>query len=127
MSYWTFNGKNGLAGVPGTSTVLEGSCFGQVVYTPDPDNPAVLSDEEILNALRISRAARYDFRRIFPTLLSAEQERLTNLLEENPRISALLTDDQLIADRIQSHDVRSIPVRTAGRRGGTPGPRRSGL
>lgn len=122
--YWTFGGKNGLAGVSGTYAALEGDCFGRTVYTPDPDNPAVLSDEDILYALRTSRRARYDFQRLFPALLPEEQDRLTTLLEENPRISALMENDQTLTDAIQSNDVRSIPVRTAGRRGGT-GYRRS--
>lgn len=119
MSYWTFDGKNGLAGVNGTYEAVEGDCFGRTVYHPDPDNPAVLSDENILFAIRTSRRARDDFRRIFPTLLPAEQARLTTLLEENPRFSALITDEQLVTDRIQAEDVRSIPVRTSGPRGGT--------
>lgn len=118
MSYWTFDGKNGLAGVEGTLEALSDDCYGRSVYHPDPDNPAVLSAENILNALRMSRQARYDFRRIFPTLLPEEQARLTTLLEANPRISALIEDDQTYADRVQSHAVRGIPVRTTGPKGG---------
>ena len=118
MSYWTFDGKNGLAGVEGTLEALSDDCFGRSVYHPDPDNPAVLSADSILYALRTSRQARYDFRRIFPTLLPEEQDRLTALLEANPRVSALVEDDKAAADRIQSRAIRGIPVRTTGPRGG---------
>lgn len=117
MSYWIVNGKNCLKGVEGTYLDAN-DCNGGRVYVPDPVNPAVLSDEQILYALETSRRARSDFNRIFPTLLPEEQARLTRLLEDNPRISTLNMDDNTYYDRIQSHDVRSIPVRTAGRRGG---------
>ena len=117
MSYWTFDGKVGLKGVEGTYEALD-DCFGRTVYHPDPTNPIVLRDDIILYALRTSRAARADFRRIFPTLLPEEQARLTNLLEQNPRISALVRDDQLFNDQIQAREIESIPVRTSGRRGG---------
>lgn len=117
MSYWDYDGKNGLKGVDGTYEVLE-DCFGRSVYHPDPDNPAVLDQENILYALRTSRRARYDFVRIFPTLLPEEQARLTTLLENNPRISALVKDDQRYEDQIQAESISSIPVRTVGRRGG---------
>jgi hypothetical protein len=117
VSYWTFDGTVGLKGVEGTLEVLD-DCFGRCVYHPDVDNPVVLRDDIILYALRTSRRARADFRRLFPTLLPEEQERLTALLEANPRISALVEDDQRFNDRIQAEDVRSIPVRTSGKRGG---------
>lgn len=117
MSYWTFDSKVGLKGVEGTVTVVD-DCFGRKVYTPDPTNPAVLTDDVILYALRTSRRARSDFNRIFPTLLPEEQERLSNLLAQNPRISALNMDDNTFHDRIQSNDIRMNPIRTVGKRGG---------
>lgn len=117
LSYWTFNGEVGLKGVEGTLELLD-PCYGRYVFHPDPNNPAVLSDDVILYALRTSRRARADFRRLFPTLLPDEQARLTTLLENNPRVSALMEDDQRFADRVQSNEIRSIPVRTSGRRGG---------
>jgi hypothetical protein len=122
MSYWTFNHEVGLKGVEGTLDVLD-DCPGgrRWVYTPDPTNPLVLNDDVILYALRTSRRARADFRRLFPSLLPEEQERLTKLLEDNPRISALTMDDQSFTDRIQSRDVAGIPVRTSGPRGGKGG------
>lgn len=116
--YWSFDGKNGLAGVNGTYEDLS-DCFGRAVFHPDPDNPAVLSDENILYALRTSRRARADFRKLYPSLRAEEQERLSTLLEQNPRISALIEDDKTYTDRLQAEDVRSIPVRTSGPRGGT--------
>lgn len=117
MSYWSFDSKVGLKGVEGTMTVVD-DCYGRRVYTPNPTNPAVLSDDVILYALRTSRRARSDFNRIFPTLLPEEQERLTTLLAQNPRISTLNMDDNTFHDRIQSNDIRMNPIRTVGRRGG---------
>lgn len=118
MSYWSFNSTIGLKGVAGTYEVLEDCPGGRVVYHPDPVNPAILQDTVILYALQTSRQARSDFQRIFPTLLPEEQERLTLLLEENPRVSALMQDDQTFNDVVQANGIRSIPVRTVGRRGG---------
>ena len=68
MSYWRFDSKVGLKGVEGTLTVAD-DCYGKKVYTPNPTNPTVLTDDVILYALRTSRRARLDFNRIFPTLL----------------------------------------------------------
>lgn len=93
-------------------------CNGRSLYQPDPTNPAVLDGDIILYALRTSRQARHDFRKLFPTLLPEEQERLTKLIEAFPRLAALELDDQQYADNIQSHWNRSIPVRTSGPRGG---------
>lgn len=117
MSYWTFDGKVALEGVEGVVVSLD-DCFGRSVTQPDEDEPAVLSAVEILNALQTSRAARADFRRLFPTLSAGAQARLTTLLEENPRVSALITSDQHWADAEQLSAIRRIPVRTVGRRGG---------
>ncbi len=115
--YWRFDSQIGLAGVEGTVTVVD-DCYSRRVYTPNPTNPVVLSDDIILYALRTSKRARADFNRIFPTLLPDEQERLTQLLENNPRVSALNTDENTFYDRIQHKAITSIPVRTAGKRGG---------
>lgn len=112
--YWTFNHQNALSGVDGTSEVVDG----RTIQHPDPNDPAILSDVEILNALRISRRARDDFRKDFPTLEPDAQDRLTLLLETNPRPSALQLDDQAFLDRVQAHTIRRIPVRTTGPRGG---------
>lgn len=116
--YWKFDSKIGLRGVEGTIEVVDNCRPGQRVYTPDPNNPAVLSDDVILYVLRTSRRGRADFNRIFPTLLPEEQERYTKLLAENPRISQLNMDDNTFHDRIQSNDIRMNPIRTVGPRGG---------
>jgi hypothetical protein len=117
VSFWRFDSKVGLKGVEGTLTVAD-DCYGRKVYTPNPTNPAVLTDDVILYALRTSRRARLDFNRIFPTLLPDEQARLTTLIENNPRISTLNMDDNTFHDRIQSNDIRMNPIRTVGKRGG---------
>jgi len=116
MSYWSWdnNRTNGLKGVDGRIVALS-DCNGQELYQPDPNNPAVLNGETILYALRMSKAARADFVRLFPTLLPEEQERLTLLLEQNPRESALVTDNNTYNDNIQANWNRRIPVRFAGR------------
>ena len=121
-SYWLFNGKNGLQGLDGTMEVVN-DCppMPRVIVHPDPDNPAVLSQIEIVNALHISRIARADFQRIFPTLLPEEQARLETMLDAFPRDSDLVLDDQAFADAVQRNSIRSIPVRTTGRRGGKGG------
>jgi uncharacterized protein YdcH (DUF465 family) len=51
-------------------------------------------------------------------LLPEEKERLSNLIQNNPRLSTLNTDENTVNDRIQAKEIRSIPVRTVGRRGG---------
>jgi hypothetical protein len=119
MSYWTFNNEVGLKGVDGTIVDVSNCNPESVFIRPDPDNPARLSGDTILYALRISRTARHDFRRLFPTLLPEEQARLTALLEANPRMSMLVQDEQKFYDRIQHRDVAGTPVRTSGKRGGT--------
>jgi len=100
--YWTFDNRNGLAGAASTIEVLPD---GRRVIVPNPENPAVLEDAFILSALQMSPKARNDFNIIFPTLLPEEQERLSNLLAENPRISLLETDSQTYNDNIQQYDV----------------------
>jgi hypothetical protein len=115
MSYWEFAGKNGLHGATDETEVLPD---GRVVTQHDPDNPAVLDDETIAYALRTSRQARTEFDTDFPNLDAESQERLTALIEENPRQTSLEEDPQDFSDRVQSKGIRSIPVRTAGPRGG---------
>ena len=116
-TYWTFGGKNALEGVEGTTEVLE-DCGGRVVTHPDPTNPAVLPDTDIIYALQTSRRARDDFRTMFPSLSAGAQARLTTLIENNPRVSCLLLDDQRFMDQIQRKEVQSVPIRTCGKRGG---------
>ena len=115
-SYWIMDGKNALKGVNGT---LEELPDGRFVYHPDPDNPAVLSDEDIIYSLQHSREARRQFNLIYPSLLPEEQERLDTLIAENPRLtSRLVEDSQSFYDKAQTQAIRSAPVRTVGPRGG---------
>ena len=116
-NYWTFGGKNALEGVNGTTEALD-DCRGGYVTHPDETNPAVLSEVNIINALQTSRRARADFTLIFPSLSAGAKARLTTLLEQNPRVSALVMDDQRFYDRVQRNGIETIPVRTCGRRGG---------
>ena len=119
MSYWSWNSgrSNALQGLNGEIIALS-DCFGRYLTQPDADNPAVLDGETILYVLRMSRDARNSFRRIFPTLTAGEQDRLTELLNVNPRLSALVADEQRFHDDLQSAWNKGIPVRTTGRRGG---------
>lgn len=115
FGYWTFAGRNGLAGVEGT---YEDTPSG-VVYVPNPLNPAVLPSDQILNALSISHAARASFNALYPSLLPEEQERLDTLLEANPKIrKGLEIDDNTFWDRVQRQAIRSVPIYTVGRNGG---------
>lgn len=116
MSYWTFNGEVGLKGVDGVFVALD-NCRSRVLQQPDPENPARLDGDVILYALRTSRRARDDFRRLFPTLLPEEQARLTLLLESHPRASELLCDPQKFYDTLQSRDVSGTLVYTNRPRG----------
>lgn len=118
MAYWTFDKKNALQGVEGTTEALEGDCNGGTVTHPDPDDPAILSAANIVYALQTSRRARDEFRSVYPTLPADAQARLATLITENPRATSMVKDDQRFADQIQSREVRGIPVRTCGRRGG---------
>lgn len=100
--FWTFDNRNGLAGYASTIETLPD---GRKVIVLNPENPAVLEDAFIINALQTSPKARNDFNIIFPTLLPGEQERLSNLLTDNPRESLLDTDPQTYNDNIQKYDV----------------------
>lgn len=104
MSYWIRpNGVNALKGVPG-----------------DLANPPNTRDEDIIFALQTSRQARIDFDRIFPSLLPEEQDRLTELIEDNPARSQLFRSLQSFLDTDQTRRVRE-GVRTSGPRGGLGG------
>jgi len=100
--YWTFNGTNGLKGAASTIEILPD---GRRVIVKNPENPAILEDQFILNAIRNSWKARNDFNTIFPTLLPDEQDRLSTLLALNPRNSALEESSQDYFDKNQSREV----------------------
>lgn len=108
FGFWTFGKHNGLQG--GASTQVE-MPDGRKVIQRDPDNPAVLEEYFIVNALSSSLVARRDFTRLFPTLDAASQERLTKLVRRNPRPCALLLNDQNFLDAIQASEI-AAGVRT---------------
>jgi len=66
-----------------------------------------MSDQDILWALSHSRRARFDFEKLFPDLDADSQDRLTTLLNQNPRYKSLVGDDQAFADAIQKKEVTS--------------------
>ena len=121
MSYWSYNNGtlNGLSGNVSTFVTLSDCVDPRVLTQPDANAPEVLTDEMILFALRTSTYAREDFRRILPLLSLSEQERLSDLLAANPRISALVQDEKTFTDLIQHNWNTRIPVHTSGRRGGS--------
>lgn len=101
MSYWIRpNGVNALKGVPGDLT-----------------NPPNTSDVDIIYALQHSRAARLDFEVVFPSLLPAEQDRLTTLINDNPARSQIWRTIQDFLDTDQNRRARE-GVRAVGPRGG---------
>ena len=106
--FWLFNGKNGLEGAESTFVELPD---GRTILRKDPDHPAVLEDDQIAYALRTSRQARDDFNRLFPTLETWSQERLTALILQNPRATSLLRDDQNFLDAVM-HESVTEGVRT---------------
>lgn len=102
--YWNFGGKNGLVGGPSELVELPD---GRFVIRKDPDLPAVLEDEFIVNALSHSAAARNSFMNLFPSLDPVSQSRLTNLIVSNPRRISLVRDDQDFFDAVQHRQVTS--------------------
>lgn len=140
MSYWWVNdsGQNTLKGEPAYEA-SDGSVFRTLFeveqYTevyglsywewqddlgnpPNPDNPIFLSNAFILDCLRTVPTAKTDFDRIFPSLNSAEQTRLTRMLEKAPFAERPIKDPQVKADLI-SHRFNTSGVRVAGPKGGT--------
>ena len=117
MSYWTFAGKNGLEGAANTLVQLD-DCFNRLLTQPDPDHPAVLDDAHILYCLNTSRAARTAYNKAYPLLPSWSQARLDLMIKDNPRTARLIEDDKDLADKEQRRAIRSIPIRTVGKRGG---------
>tara|TARA_Y100000310_G_scaffold27554_2_gene26188 strand:+ start:610 stop:996 length:387 start_codon:yes stop_codon:yes gene_type:complete len=108
FGFWTFGNLNGLQGSASTQVELPD---GRKVIQKDPNNPAVLEDYFIVNAIHTSLIARKDFTRLFPSLDADSQERLTTLVRRNPRPCALLLDDQDFLDAIQRKEA-TAGVRT---------------
>lgn len=108
FGFWTFGNQNGLQGAASKQVEMPD---GRKVIQKDPDNPAVLEEAFIVDALSSSLIARRDFTRLFPTLDAGSQERLTTLVRRNPRPCALLLNDQNFLDAIQHSEV-TAGVRT---------------
>ena len=94
MSWWVEGGVNYLSGIPG-----------------DLENPAVLPDDWILDFLMKYPVAREDFEKMVPTLSAGEQERLTNLVKNNPLVNHIPTEDMVVSDYIQAKEI-AVGVRT---------------
>lgn len=102
--YWTFNNgtQNALYGAASTREQLPD---GRVIIVKDPQHPAVLEDEFIIYALKRSLIARRDFNRLYPTMDAVSQNRLQNLVVNNPQVRWILTDPTDDGDRIQRNEV----------------------
>ena len=103
MSYWWISqtGRNTLKGVEG-----------------DPSNPIALPDHLIIRFLATIPKARFDFVKIFPTLLPEEQDRLRSLIEQRPFLKTkILQNEQDNTDEFQKR-LNEGPIRTSGRLGG---------
>jgi hypothetical protein len=83
----------------------------------DPDNPIVLQDCFILDALEHSQLARTDFCKLYPALWPCEKERFDLLFRDNPGLVFLVKDCTTSEDTFQAR-MNRIPVYTAGRLGG---------
>lgn len=80
----------------------------------DIDNPAVLPDFQIVNALQRTQTAHDDLQKLLPSLLPEEQERINNLLAQNPYLVQVITKTAPSDDAIQAK-FNDIPVYFAGR------------
>lgn len=104
MSNWWIDntGRNTLKGVPG-----------------DDSNRPILTDDEIVSFLGRIPKARFDYLRLFPTMLPEEQDRLNEILDHHPFVrDKLIEDPQTNADKF-SQSLNKGPIRTSGRLGGT--------
>lgn len=85
MGWWQNNsGTNLLKGVEGDSL-----------------NPPRLTDDFILYCLRTCQQARTEFEQIVPSMLPAEQSRLSTLIALNPGPSSLMVDPSTVEDQFQ--------------------------
>lgn len=83
-NWWFDNqGRNNLAGIPG-----------------DPDNPAILPDDVIVNLLINVPIAKRDFVALVPLMTAEEQDRLNGLVARNPlTLQPFPFNDQEVEDR----------------------------
>jgi len=91
------NGRNTLRGIPG-----------------DPNNPAVLPDFHIINALQRTQTAHTDLQKLLPILLPEERERIETLVAQNPYLSKVINQTAPGDDAVQAQ-FNNIPVYFAGR------------
>ena len=103
--YWAYN--NNQNGLKGAADTIEELPDGRKVTHKNPQNPTVLPDQFIIYGLQHVRQARNDFNRLFPSLDTESQARLTELIENNPRASGMVKTDQVFLDAIQRKDVTS--------------------
>lgn len=105
FGYWTIN--NHLNGLKGSESTLVQLDDGRVIIQKDANNPAILEDVFILNALSRSRQARDDFNRLFPGLDPASQYRLETLLAKYPKYKRLIRDEQDRLDAVQKKNIKA--------------------
>jgi len=122
--YWTFGSKkNALVGAP---TVVVTQDDGTEKWVKDPDLPAVLQDEFIINAIMTSTVARTQFNILFPQLDVRSKERLTDLLARFPVARKKLNNPwfnqspQDLEDAIQHKEVTAgvhpnLPTKESGK------------
>jgi hypothetical protein len=97
--WWIFdNGVNALSGIPG-----------------DVDNPAVLTDVQIIDFLRSIPEARDSFNRLYPTMLPEERERLDTVCQS---AQYLRKDPKAVTDMFQARQ-NTDGIFTTGPLGGT--------
>ena len=86
-NWWIDNqGRNNLAGIPG-----------------DPNNPAILPDNVIVDFLINIPLAKHDFQRLVPLMSAEEQTRLNDLVAQNPiTLQPFPFNDQAVDDRFMA-------------------------
>ncbi len=83
MNWWVDEqGRNNLAGIP-----------------EDPDNPAILQDELILELLLTVTPASEALAEAMEGLLPAERDRIQAIIDANPRVLAPPVEEQVAEQR----------------------------
>ena len=102
--YWTIN--QDVNGLFGAESSIETTLDGRKVIVKNPEYPAVLEDDFILNALSHSVQARNDFNRLYPSLDPVSKRRLDTLLAQHPQQARLVKSTQDYMDGVQSKHIR---------------------
>lgn len=102
--YWTIN--QDVNGLFGAESSIETTLDGRKVIVKNPEYPAVLEDDFILNALSHSVLARNDFNRLYPSLDPVSKRRLDTLLAQHPQQARLVKSTQDYMDGVQSKHIR---------------------